>query len=99
MLKLQHSGHLIKRADTLAKTLKMGKIEEVTFSNYGAGEDSRVPWTASRPNPSMIKGINPEYFLEGLMLKLQFFGYPSQRANSLEKALMLGKIEGRSLKG
>jgi len=75
------------------------KIEEVTFSNYGAGEDSRVPWTASRPNPSMIKGINPEYFLEGLMLKLQFFGYPSQRANSLEKALMLGKIESRGRRG
>ena len=77
----------------------MLKIEEVTFSNYDAVEDSRVPWTASRPNTLMVKGINPEYFLEGLMLKLQFFGYLLRRANSLEKALILGKIESRGRRG
>ena len=56
----------------------------------------RVPWTARRSNHSILKKIYPEYSLEGLMkLKLQYFGYLMQRANSLEKTLMLGKIEGR----
>ena len=57
----------------------------------------RVPWTARRSNQSILKEISPEYSLEGLMLKLkcQFFGHLMQRANSLEKMLMLGKIEGR----
>ena len=57
----------------------------------------RVPWTASRSNQSILKEINPEYSLEGLMLKLklQSFGHLMQRANSVEKTLMLGKIEGR----
>ena len=57
----------------------------------------RVPWTARRSNQSILKEINPEYSLEGLMLKLklQYFGHLMQRANSLEKTLMLGKIEGR----
>ena len=55
----------------------------------------RVPWTARRSNQSILKEINPEYSLEGLMLKLQSFGHLMQRANSLEKTLMLGKIEGR----
>ena len=57
----------------------------------------RVPWTARRSNQSILKEINPEYSLEGLMLmiKLQDFGYLMQTANSLEKTLMLGKIEGR----
>ena len=57
----------------------------------------RVPWTARRSNQSILKEISPEYSLEGLMLKLklQYFGYLMQRANSLEKTLMLGKIEGR----
>ena len=55
----------------------------------------RVPWTAWRSNQSIPKDINPEYSLEGLMLKLQYFGHlKSQRADSLEKTLMLGKIEG-----
>ena len=59
----------------------------------------RVPWTAGRSNKSFLKEINPEYSLEGLMmkLKLQYFGHLMQRANSLEK--MLGKIEGRSRRG
>ena len=55
----------------------------------------RVPWTARRSNQSIIKEISPEYSLEGLMLKLQYFGHLIQRADSLEKTLMLGKIEGR----
>ena len=57
----------------------------------------RVPWSARRPNQSILKEINPVYSLEGLMLKLklQYFGHLMFRANSLEKALMLGKIEGR----
>ena len=57
----------------------------------------RVPWTARRSNQPILKEINPEYSLEGLMLKLklQYFGDPMQRAYSLEKTLMLGKIEGR----
>ena len=59
----------------------------------------RVPWTARRLNQSILKEINPEYSLEGLMLKLQYFGQLMQRANSLKKALMLGKIEGRKSRG
>ena len=55
----------------------------------------RVPWTARRSNQSILKEINPEYSLEGLMLKLQYFVYVMQRADSLKKILMLGKIEGR----
>ena len=57
----------------------------------------RVPWTARRSNQSVLKEINPEYSLEGLILKLmlQYFGHLMGRADSLEKTLMLGKIEGR----
>ena len=64
--------------------------------NCGVGEDSRVPWTARRSNQSILKEISPEYSLKGLMLKLkrQYFGYLMQRTDSLEKTLMLGKIEG-----
>ena len=61
----------------------------------------RVPWTARRPNQSILKEINPEYSLEGLMLKLtlQYFGHLMQRADSLKKTLKLGKIEGRRRRG
>ena len=61
----------------------------------------RVPWTARRSNKSILKEISPEYSLEGLMLKLklQYFGHLMQRADSLEKTLMLGKIEGRRRRG
>ena len=57
----------------------------------------RVPWTARRSNQSVLKEINPEYSLEGLMLKMkfQYFGHLIRRADSLEKTLMLGKVEGR----
>ena len=65
------------------------------LSNCGAVEDSlRVPWTARRSNQSILKEINPECSLEGLFLKLQYFGNLIT-ANSLEKALMLGEIEGK----
>ena len=59
----------------------------------------RVPWTARRSNQSILKEINPEYSLEGLMLKLQYFGHLMQRVDSLEKTLMLGNIEGRRRSG
>ena len=61
----------------------------------------RVPWTARRSNQSILKEISPEYSLEGLMLKLklQYFGNLMQRADSFEKTLMLGKIEGRMRRG
>ena len=55
----------------------------------------RVPWTARRSNQSTLKEISPECSLEGLMLKLQYFGHLMLRANSLEKTLMMGKIEGQ----
>ena len=55
----------------------------------------RVPWTARRSNQSILKEVNPEYPLEGLMLKLQYFDYLMERVDSLEKTLMLGKTEGR----
>ena len=69
--------------------------------NCGVGEDLRVPWTARRSNQSIIKEINPEYSLEGLMLKLelQYFGHLMRRTDSLEKTLMLGKIEGGRRRG
>ena len=64
--------------------------------NCGIKEDWWVPWSARRSNQSTIKEINPEYSLEGLMLKLfQYFGHLKRRAHSLEKNLMLEKIEGR----
>ena len=59
----------------------------------------RVPWTARRSNQSIPKEINHAYALEGLMLKLQYFGHLMRRADSLEKILMLGKIEGRRRRG
>ena len=61
----------------------------------------RVPWTARRSNQSILKEINPEYSLEGLMLKLklQYLGHLIQRVDSLEKTLMVGKIEGRRKRG
>ena len=72
------------------------------LSNCGA-ELLRVPWIAKRSNQSILKEINPEYSLEGLMLKLklnlQYFGHMMRRANSLEKTLMLGKIEGKRRRG
>ena len=59
----------------------------------------RVPWTARRSNQTILKEINPEYSLEGLMMKFQYFGHLMWRADSLEKILILGKIEGRTRRG
>ena len=59
----------------------------------------RVPWTARRSNQSILKEINPEHSLEGLMLKLQYFGHLMQTDDSLQKSLMLGKIKGRRRRG
>ena len=59
----------------------------------------RVPWTARRSTQSVLEEINPEYSLEGLMLKLQYFGHLMQRADSLGKTLMLGKTEGKRRRG
>ena len=71
----------------------------IDLFNCGVGEDFlRVPWTVRRSNQSILKRINPQYSLEGLMLKLklQYFGHMMQRGDSFEeKTLMLGKIEGR----
>ena len=58
-----------------------------------------VHWTARRSNQSILKEINPEYSLEGLILKLQYYGHLMRKANSLEKTQMLGKIEGRKRRG
>ena len=72
--------------------------KELMFSNCDAGEDS---WTTRRSNQSILEEISLEYSLKGLMLKLkfQYFGHLMQRADSLEKTLMLGKIEGRRRRG
>jgi len=65
------------------------------LSNVVLGRLVRIPWAARRSNQSILKEINPEYSLEGLMLKLQYFSHLMQRADSLEKTLMLGKIESK----
>ena len=63
--------------------------------NCGVGKRLlRVPWTARRSNQSILKEISPEYSLEGLKLKVKYFGHLMQRTDSFEKTLMLGKIEG-----
>ena len=71
------------------------------FLNYGVGEDLRISWTARRSNQSILKERSPEYSLEGLMLKLklQYFGHLMQRTDSLEKTLMLGKVESGRRRG
>ena len=76
-------------------TKKAEYLRIYTFKLWCWRRFLRVPWTARRSNQSILKEISPEYTLEGLMLKLQYFGHLMPRANSLEKTLMLGKIEGR----
>ena len=68
---------------------------------YGVGEDLSTSWTARRSNQSILKEISPQYSLEGMMLKLklQYFGHLMRRTNSLEKTLILGKIQGRRRRG
>ena len=82
--------------------LRRQSMEELMLSNWAAGEDSwRVPWKLRRSNQSIVKQINPEYSLRGLMLKLklQYFGHLIRTANSLEKTEMLEKNEGRRRRG
>ena len=88
----QYNSLLIKKAECL-------RID--AFELWCCRRLLRVPWTARRSNQSILKKINTEYSLEGLMLvlKLQYFGHLMRRANSLEKTLMLGKIEGRRRRG
>ena len=79
-------------------TVKKAECQRIdTFELWCWRRLLRVPWTARRSNQSILKEISPEYSLERLMLnlKLQYFGHLMQRTNSLEKTLMLGKIEGR----
>ena len=76
-------------------TIKKAKRQRIdAFEQWCWRRFLRVPWTP-RSNQSVLKGISPEYSLEGLMLKLQSFGHLMQRTDSLEKILMMGKIEGR----
>ena len=83
-------------------TIKKAERQRIdAFELWCWGILLRVPWTARRSNQFILKDISPEYSLEGLMwkLKLQYFGHLMQRTDSLEKTLMLGKIEGRSRRG
>ena len=75
--------------------------DKIDFKIKTITRDMRVPWTARRTNQSILKNIKPEYSLEGLILKLklQYFGHLMPRANSLEKTLKLGRIEGRRRRG
>ena len=77
--------------------MKYSSNKRIDPLNCGVEELLSVPWTARRSNQSILKEIHSEYSLEGLMLKLklQYFGHLMQRTDSLEKTLMLGKIEGR----
>ena len=79
----------------------MLRAKELMLSNCSAREEWRVPWTERRSNQSILKEINPEYSLEGLMLKLklQYFGHLKRRADWLTKSLLLGKTEGRRRRG
>ena len=81
-----------------SRTTKKAECQRIeAFELWCWRRPLRVPWTARRSNQSILKESSPEYSLEGLMLKLrlQYFGYLMQRADSLEKTLMLGKTEGR----
>ena len=82
-------------------SIKKAERRRIDALNCGIGEDLRVPWTARRSDQSILKEISPGCSLEGLMLKLklQYFGHLMRRVDSLEKTLMLGKIEGRRRRG
>ena len=81
-------------------TIKKAEHQRMdTFKLWWGRRLLRVPCTARRPNQSILKEISPEYSLEGLMLKLQYFGHLMQRADSLEKTLMLWKTEGKGRRG
>ena len=83
------------------ESLPLPTVKVRGLHSRGARMVGESPWTARRSNQSILKKISPEYSLEGLMLKLklQYSGHLMQRANSMEKTLMLGKIEGRRRRG
>ena len=98
--------HLVKatvfpivRCECESWTIKKVECRRIAFELWCWRRLLRVPWTARRSNQSILKEISPEYSLEGLMLMLQYFGQLMQRTDSLEKTLMLGKIEGRRRRG
>ena len=80
-------------------TIKKAEDKELMLSNCGAGKDLRILWAAGRWNHSVLKKVNLEYSLDGLMLKLQYFGHLIWRASSLEKLQMLRKIEAKRRRG
>ena len=81
-------------------TIKKAECQRIdAFELWCWGRLLRVPWTARRSNQSILKEISPEYSLEGLKLKLQYFGHLIRRSDSLEKTLMLGKTEGGKRRG
>ena len=83
-----------------SRTIKKAECQRIdAFKLWFWRRLLRVPWTARRLNQSILKEIDPEYSLEGLMLNLQYFGHLMRRPDSLEKTLMMGKIEGRRRKG
>ena len=91
----------LQESDTTERLNRTEHQRIDAFELYCWRRPLRVPWTARRSNQSVLKEISPEYSLEGLMLKLklQYFGHLMQRTDSLEKTLMLGKIEGRRRRG
>ena len=81
-------------------TIKKSECQRIdTFELWCWRRLLRVPWTARRSNQAILKKISPEYSLEGLMLRFEYFGHLMQRTNSMEDTLMLGKIEGRRRRG
>ena len=93
--------HIVKVMVFSVVTYGCESTKELMPSNCDAGEESWVPWTARRSNQLILREINPEYLLEGLMLKLklQYLGHLMWTADSLEKSSMIGKIEGRRKRG
>ena len=104
---LPSKGHIVKAMIFLAVmygceswTIKKAECQRIdAFELWCWRRLLRVPWAARRSYLLILKGISPEYLLEGLMLKLQYFGHLMRRTDSLEKTLMLGKIEGRRRRG
>ena len=93
-------GFLVDMYGCESWTIKKAELQRINaFEQCCWRRLLRVPWTARRSNQSILKEINPEYSLEGLKLKLQYFGHLMPRANSFEKTLMLGKIEGGRRRG
>ena len=83
-----------------SQTVKKAECRRIdAFELWHWGRLLRVPWTERRTNQSILKEINPEYSLEGLMLNLQYSGHLMQRTDSFEKTLMQGKTEGRKRRG